>query len=132
MTVLEAVGDYLAANGHGTLGTSLFLAVMPPEPDVVTCVYESPGYAPIETMGSAPWAVDRAGLQVICRGAQGDYPTVRDRAVAIRTLLAGVTDVTLSGVKVLRITPSGGVMPMGEDGSGRTMVSVNFDAMVLP
>lgn len=132
MTILEAVGNYLAANGHGTLGTSLFLAVLPPDPDVVTCVYETPGYAPVQTMGAAAWAVDRPGLQVICRGAQGDYPTVRDRAEAIRALLGAVVDTTLSGVKVLRITPSGGVMPMGEDGTGRAMVSVNFDAMVLP
>lgn len=132
MTILEAVGDYLQAQAQGTQGTNLFLAVMPESPDVVTCVYETAGFAPQFTMGSAALAVDQPGLQVICRAARGDYPGARDKADAIRRLLGAVTETTLSGVHVLRISPDGGILPMGEDDNGRPMVSVNFSCQVRP
>ena len=132
MTILEAVGTYLAANGHGTLGTNLFLAVMPDEPDVMTCVYETGGGAPDQTMGSAAWAIDRPTLQILCRAGRGDYPVARDEAASIRALLGAVTEQTLSGINVMRISPSGGILPIGEDPLGRPVVSINFDCMVRP
>lgn len=131
-TVLESVGDYLQAQGQGTLGTDLFLAMMPEAPDVLTCVYETQGYAPMETMGAAAFAVDRPGLQVITRASRGDYPTARDRADAVRDLLSAVVEQTLSGIHVLRISASGSVLPMGEDQNGRPMLSINFDCAVRP
>lgn len=132
MTILEAVGDYLAANGHGTLGTDLFLAVMPDEPDVMRCVYETGGGAPDQTMGPAAWAIDRPSLQVLCRAGRGDYPVARDEAEAIRLLLGAVVEQTLSGINVMRIAPSGGILPVGEDALGRPVVSINFECMVRP
>lgn len=132
MTILEAVGDYLQAQGVGTLGTDLFLAVMPETPDACVCVYETQGFAPQETMGSAAFAVDRPGLQVICRGARGDYPGARDKAVSVRNLLAALLETTVSGVHILRVTADGGVAPMGEDQNGRPMVSSNYSCQVLP
>jgi hypothetical protein len=132
VTILEAVGDYLQAQAQGTLGTNLFLAVMPESPDVVTCVYETAGFAPQFTMGAGAVAVDQPGLQVICRAARGNYPGARDKADAIRLLLAAVTETTLSGVHIMRISPDGAVLPMGEDDNGRPMVSVNFSCQVRP
>lgn len=131
-TILEAVGDYLQAQGQGTLGTNLFLAMMPETPDALVCVYEGPGIAPLETMGSAAFAVDQPGLQVITRGARGDYPGARDKARAVRSLLAAVTETTLSGVHVMRISADGSLLPMGEDQNGRPMVSMNFSCAVRP
>ena len=132
MTILEAVGTHLASNALGTLGTNLFLAVMPDSPDVMTCVYETGGSSPDQVMGSSAWAIDRPSLQVITRAGQGDYPVARDAAAAIRLLLSAVVEQTLSGVHVMRILPSGGLLPLGEDAQGRPMVSFNFDCMVLP
>lgn len=132
MTILEAIGDYLQSNGHGTLGTDLFLAVMPEAPDACVAVYESGGQSPMQTFGSAAYAADRPSVQVICRAERADYPAARDKAAAIRDLLGAVTDQTISGVTVARISPSGSVLPMGEDENRRPMVSVNFDAVVLP
>jgi len=131
-TILEAIGDYLAAQGEGTLGTNLFLAVMPETPDVCVAVYENAGNSPSFTMGSAPFAIDRPTIQVICRAARGDYPTARNKAVSIRNLLGAVTDQTLSGINVMRIEVQGSVIPMGEDENQRPMVSINFDCMVRP
>ena len=132
MTILEAVGDYLQTSGQGTLGTSLFLSMMPETPDTLVAVYENSGDPPQFTMGAAAWAIDRPTLQVICRATRGDYPTARDKAEAIRALLGAVTEQTLSGINVMRIQPTGSVVPMGEDENLRPMISVNFECMVRP
>lgn len=133
MTILEAVGTYLQSNNVGTLGTNLFLAVMPEAPDACVAVYETQGVAPLMTMNNtAAWAIDRPGLQVVVRGARGDYPAARDKADQIRALLAKVTDQSLSGINVMRISPSGAVSPVGNDDNQRPMISVNFDCMVRP
>lgn len=129
-TILEAVGDYLQANGYGTQGTNLFLAVMPESPDACVAVYENAGNRPHFTMGNDPWAIDRPLIQVICRAARSDYPTARNNAEAIRALLSAVTEQTLSGVPIMRIESQGSVTPMGEDENQRPMVSVNFECMV--
>ena len=131
-TMLEASGDYLASKGHGTLGTSLVLAVMPEAPDTMVTVYENSGNSPTMTFGSAPWAYEHPAIQIICRAPRGDYPTARDKAVAIRTLLASVTEQTISGINVMRISASGGILPMGEDSNLRPMVSINVDVTVRP
>lgn len=129
-TILESVGDYLAAQGQGTLGASLFLAVMPETPDALVALYESSGLSPMETMGANAWVIDQPSIQVICRGARGDYPGARDKAQAIRALLASVTETSISGIHIMRIRSEGAVIPMGEDENGRPMVSANFQCQV--
>jgi hypothetical protein len=131
-TILEAVGDYLAAQSQGVLGTNLFLAVMPETPDTCVAVYENAGNRPSFTMGSAPFAIDRPLIQVICRGANSDYPGARDKAESIRFLLGGVTEQTISGLHVMRIESQGSIVPMGEDENQRPMISMNFECMVRP
>lgn len=129
-TILEAVGDYIAANTSAVLGTNLFLALMPETPDVMTCVYEASGDLPHFTMGADPWAIDRPSIQVTCRAGRGDYPLARDAAEAIRVLLGAVANQTLSGIHVLRISPQGSVNPLGEDDNQRPVVTANFECMV--
>lgn len=131
-TILEAVGDYLQSASVGTLGTNLFLGMMPETPDTLVAVYEYTGERPQFTMGSGATAIDRPMLQVVCRAGRQDYPVARDKAQQIRSLLGAVTQETLSGLTVLRLAPQGSVNPMGEDENLRPMVSVNFDCMVLP
>lgn len=129
-TVLEAVGDYLQAQGQGTLGVNLFLARMPETPDVCVTVYEYEGAAPIESMGGNPFDVERPRLQVVCRAGREDYPIARDKAVAIRDLLADITSQTLSGVSILRVRALGSILPLGFDTQDRPSVAVNFECFV--
>lgn len=131
-TILEAVGDYLVANGQGTLGTNIFLSVMPETPDALVAVYESVGDTPSFTMGGAAVAINRPVIEVICRASRGDYPTARDKAESIRNLLGAVVGQTLSGIQVLRMAPQGWLNPLGDDENLRPTVSVNFECMVLP
>lgn len=131
-TILEAVGDYLQAQNQGTLGTNLFLAVMPESPDACVCIYDTPGLSPMMTMGSSAFAVEQPGLQVITRGARGDYPGARDKAKAVRALLAGIIETSISGIHIMRVEAEGSFLPMGEDQNGRPMISMNFSCAVRP
>lgn len=132
-TILEAVASYVGASLSGfVVGTNVFASRRPDSPDRCITVYETSGYRPVETMDDGGTAVDRPGVQVVCRGTREDYPTARDDAVDVRNLLRAVVGETLSGVSVLRLVPSGSVMPMGTDEQDRPLVAVNFDAWVLP
>lgn len=132
MTVLEAAAAYIGASLSGfTVGTNVFMALRPDSPDRCITVYETPGFRPVETMADGVQVL-RPGLQVVCRASFEDYPTARDDAVAVRDLLAAVSDATLSGVSVMRVAPISGVLPMGPDQKSRPLVSVNFDCWVLP
>jgi hypothetical protein len=129
-TILESIGDYLVTNSHGTLGVNLFLGTLPESPDVCTAVYENSGTPPSFTMGTGGIAIDYPMLQIICRAGKEDYPVARDEIEAIRNLLASVTDVTISGLNVLRIEPMGNVNLLGIDPKQRPLVSVNFRCLV--
>jgi hypothetical protein len=137
-TILESIGDYLqntssafgAHASQGTLGTSIFLATLPESPEVCTAVFENSGTPPAFTMGSGGIAIDYPMLQIICRAGREDYPVARDKIEVIRNLLASITDVTISGVNVLRIEPMGSVNPLGVDPKQRPLLSVNFRCLV--
>lgn len=126
MGFMEAVASHCASNGHGTLGTDLFMGEMQDTPDVCRAVYESPGTTPIETFGPAPWAVDRPRLRVVTRAGRDDYPTARDECQAIRVLLASVVDQTISGVYIARISATGYVEPLGKDSEDRPLFAADF------
>jgi hypothetical protein len=127
-TILEAVGNYLVAQGYGTLGTDIFLGKMPNKPDVCIGVYENEGGMPEFTMGAT--LLDNPAIQIIVRAGVEDYPTARDKVQAIRLSLAQVANTTLSGVTVLRIAPTGSVLPMGDDTNDRPHVSANFRCII--
>lgn len=131
-TVLEAIGNYLQAQGHGTQGVDIFLGRMPTSPDTCVTVYEYGGASPLFTMGAAATAVDRPSIQVMCRAGRDDYPAARNKAAAIRALLGAITNTTLSQVAILRVEPVGSVNPIGPDENDRPLVTVNFQVHVLP
>jgi hypothetical protein len=125
-TILEAVGTYLQTNNKGTLGTNIFLGVLPESPDVCIGVFEYEGLTPMFTMGTAGIEIDRPSVQLLFRATRDDYPTARDAADSARILLSAVANQTLSSIRVLRIEPVGSVMPMGVDKNSRPIISCNF------
>lgn len=130
MTVLEAIGDYLQTNGHGTLGTSLFLGRMPETPDACVTVFEYEGAAPLEAFGAGASIVDLPRIQVVVRGARDDYPGARDKAAAIRDALASITEQSISNVRVMRVKALGHVLPLGYDSQDRPTIAVNFECFI--
>lgn len=129
-TILESIGDYLVTNSLGTLGTNLFLGILPETPDECVAVYENAGSSPAFTMGTGGIVIDYPMIQVIARAGREDYPTARDKVESIRVLLASVLDITVSSVTILRIEPMGSVNPLGVDSKYRPLVSVNFRCLV--
>jgi len=125
-TVLEAVGTYLQTNNKGTLGTNIFLGVLPETPDVCIGVFEYEGLAPMFTMGTAGIEIDRPSVQLLFRASRDDYPTARDAADGARILLSSVANQTINSLKILRIEPVGSIMPMGVDKNSRPIISSNF------
>ena len=129
-TVLESLGDYIDTNTSLTLGTNLFLARMPDTNALVVALYEYQGSPVSEVMGSSGYVVDRPRVQVMVRGTRDDYPTARDVAQTIRESLALITDQTISGIRVLRVTSIGSVNALGYDENDRPLVSANFEVAV--
>lgn len=137
-TILESVGDYLqnsasafgAHSSQGTLGTNLFLGVLPESPDACVAIYENSGSSPAFTMGTGGIVIDYPMLQVITRAGREDYPTARDKAENIRVLLASVLEQTISGVHIMRIEPMGSINQLGVDPKYRPLISVNFRCLV--
>ena len=125
-TILEAVGTYLQTNNKGTLGTNIFLGILPESPDVCIGVFEYEGLAPMFTMGTAGIKVDRPSVQLLFRATRDDYPTARDAADSSRLLLSAVANQTINSLRILRIEPVGSVMPMGVDKNSRPILSANF------
>jgi hypothetical protein len=129
-TILESIGDYLVTNSYGTLGTNIFLQVMPETPDVCLAVYENSGSSPEFTMGSGGIVIDYPMLQIVSRAGREDYPTARDTADSIRNLLSSMVNVTISSVNIMRIEPMGAVNFIGVDNKYRPLVSVNYRCLV--
>lgn len=128
--ILESIGDYLVTNSHGTLGTDIFLATLPENPDTCIAIYENSGSSPAFTIGAGGIRIDYPMIQIIARAGREDYPSARDKADTIRLLLASVLDQTISLVDILRIEPMGSVNLLGIDPKYRPLVSVNFRCLV--
>ena len=132
-TILEAVGSKLATDGLGTLGTNIFLSLMPDTPDLCTAVYEYSGLTPIDTFGaSVNIQLDRPSIQVMTRAGRNDYVAARDRAVNVRNALAKVSNSNLSGIQILRIAPLSAINAIGLDEKDRPLVTVSFTVVCVP
>jgi hypothetical protein len=130
-TVLEAVGTYIdTSSADLTLGTNLFLSKMPESPDFCVAIFEYEGLPPIETFGSAGFVIERPSLQIMVRAAREDYVTARDKAVTLRNLIAAISNTSLSGIGILRVTSMGSVNPLGVDELERPQVIFNVDCFV--
>jgi hypothetical protein len=130
-TVLEALGAYINTNRSDlTIGTNLFLSKMPENPDVCVCVYEYQGFGPMMTFGSKAVELDRPAVQIAVRAGRDDYVTARNLAVALRTLVSGIVDISSSGVQLLRVEPAGSIYSLSVDDLERPRVIFNLDCHV--
>ena len=131
MAISEAVADKIASDGHGTVGTNLFIGLMPDAPDACSTVYEGVGPGLIEHFGGGV-ALDLVSVQVTIRGARDDYPTARNLALSIRNDLADITEETVSEVRILRMKPEGYINSIGRDPEDRPLFTINFIATIVP
>ena len=60
---LDQIAAYLATQGCGTVGTSLFIGFFPPSPDSAICIYDAGG-TPAPLGAAVPWAEHRIEIRV--------------------------------------------------------------------
>ena len=132
-TGIRLLGDviaYLVSLGliDGTTGWTGYKGYLPPSPDSVIVVYETPGADP-ELVGidSEEIEYDDPGFQIRGRGPVHGYDALRGKMGAIYRALHGSTLGSPFYVQV-RSTQSG-PMPMGLDDKSRPGMTWNFVAM---
>lgn len=106
-------------------GYTVFTGYLPPSPHLAIALYETGGTGMERFFGgSAP--VDRAGLQVVVRGAPQDYATPRRQMEKLYQGLSDWTAFTQSGVRYLNFVPLQSPFVFNRDETERVVFAVNF------
>ena len=87
--MLTEIGAYLATQNVGTVGTDIFLGLMPDQPDNCVALFEYAGSPP-----DLHWNGEYPGLQVRVRNTS--YAAARTKIGEIMTALHGLYEQTLS------------------------------------
>lgn len=131
MGLVEDVGTFLAAQStRFTLGTNLFLNLLPDEPNRATSLIETGGVAPNRIFGSTTPAWENARIQLASRSTSSTQ--ARADADAAWTILEGVSNSTLSGSTYLRISAVQSVFLLERDERARPVFASNFDVQRRP
>jgi hypothetical protein len=132
---LDLLADYLAAQGAGTVKTSvaqpntpwlIYKGTTPPgdRSDIITLTMY-PGTPPLEVMGSGTAGViaEEPRVQVTARNL--DYAVAMAKAETLWTILHNYSG-TLSGVRILRISCASQPYPIGRDDETRFMMGFSM------
>lgn len=122
--LLDDVGTFVASAANLTLGTNLFLSLMPDQPDDCTVIYEFTGMAPAYSMGRDLPAIEMPRIQVVCRSTS--YSSARTRIDSIWQALQGIRDETLTATTYLAFTALGSPEPLARDASQRERIGATF------
>lgn len=125
MSTLKELGDYVESRLVGyPQGEKLFLGRRPDAPDVVVTIYQYPGGTVEHVQEKFSPNSETCQIQVVARGADGDYDSA-DRACAlVWNALASVRNAVLGGTKYRSIVPTGRGS-MGTDTNNRPLVGFN-------
>jgi len=118
--VLKEIGTYLATKSIGTVGTDIFLGLMPDEPDNCIALFEYAGSPP-----DLHWNGEYPGLQVRVRNKS--YAAARTKIGEAMTALHGLHEQTLSGTRYLLIKARGSPEVLKRDNNNRVELFVNFE-----
>lgn len=121
MPFLDEIAAYLAAQGHGVVGTDLFEGMLPDDPDTLISLFETPGAMTRVSL------VDRAeerSMQV--RTRSGSYATARAKVEAIYALLHGKAQTTLGGGEFVLIEARQPPFSLGRDVKQRHSFATNY------
>ncbi len=118
--MLSDIGNYLQAQGIGTLGTNIFLGLMPDEPANCIALFEYAGSPP-----DLHWNGEYPGLQVRVRNKS--YAAARTKIGEVMEKLHGLHEQTLSGTRYLLIKARGSPEVLKRDNNNRVELFVNFE-----
>jgi len=114
--------DSGAALGLTAIGTDVFISKMPPSPDACVTLYDTGG---IEGDGY-PEAATHPMVTVHVRGDVAGYQAAYALALAIRTYLYGLGEVTTGDYRYFRIWPSNEPLLVGYDRQDRPMLTLTL------
>lgn len=120
--MLSEIGAYLATQNVGTVGTDIFLGLLPDQPDNCIALFEYAGSPP-----DLHWNGEYPGLQVRVRNTS--YAAARTKIGEIMTALHGLHEQTLSGTRYLLIKARGSPEILKRDANNRVELVVNFEVM---
>ena len=118
--MLREIGEYLATKSVGTVGTDIFLGLMPDQPDNCIALFEYAGSPP-----DLHWNGEYPGLQVRVRNKS--YAAARTKIGEAMTALHGLHEQTLSGTRYLLIKARGSPEVLKRDNNNRVELFVNFE-----
>ena len=128
--ILEALADRLTSASVATVGTNLFIGLMPNSPDVCAALYEYAGSAPLEVLVDNNATLERPSVQVMVRASRNDYPTARNLIENIRNTLTEITNETISGVTFLRVNQNSSINAVGTDENDRPVFTLSLMTVV--
>lgn len=128
--MLEQLADNMATDGVGTVGTNIFIGIMPNSPDACLAIYEFAGEGPMEAFSDGGVSLDLPSIQVMSRGVRMDYPAARTLIVNARNSLTSVANETIGGVRFLRVREMSAINSLGPDVNDRPIFTVSLQAVV--
>lgn len=120
--MLAEIGAYLATKSIGTVGTDIFLGLMPDEPDSCIALFEYAGSPP-----DLHWNGEYPGLQVRVRDKS--YAAARAKIGEVMEQLHGLHEQMLSGTRYLLIKARGSPEVLKRDANNRVELFVNFEVI---
>lgn len=105
MATLDELGSFLATACSRTVGTDLFKGQMPAKPDACMAIVEYGGREPEMVFGQASISVDYPRVQILVRGASGDYATPRAAIETAYRAMAAAGAQLISGTRYLAMRP---------------------------
>lgn len=118
--MLDAVGSYLQAQSIGTVGTDIFLGLIPDQPDNCIALFEYAGSPP-----DLHWNGEYPGLQVRVRNKS--YAAARSKIGEAMQKLHGLHEQTLSGTRYLLIKARGSPEILKRDTNNRVELVLNLE-----
>lgn len=117
----ERFADYIQAQGLGTIGTNIWVDMLPQ--DRTACI------AVISTGGESPepgLKLDYPTVQVIIRSSARDIPSNYNTALAVKNLLLGAEPLTLDGIVYKSVIMRGDINFLGLDDNSQPVRTLNF------
>lgn len=130
MALLDEVGTYIGTNVTGlTLGTNLFLGLLPDTPGDCAAIFETVTDVPMFAMNGANSepVLENPRMMLYVRNAS--YSTGRSLIDTVWKQVQNVSNDTLSSVNYLRIQALGSPEFLERDENFNTIFSANFQVM---
>jgi len=124
--LVEDIAGRLVIAGHGTIGTDLFMHMMPEEPDECIAIFAYEGEAPRYVHDQVAFDTEAPRIQVMIRSAQPN--TAYETAYAVLYSLETIRNEVINGVRYLTVKPTTSPEIIERDGNGLYLAVVNFMA----